>query len=556
MTGLVSSAPCRLQAGDPAGCKPALRWLVAALLLSVSLASVFAQGSKADYERSANLSRQFSGKVFRERIEPHWFSNNTQFWYEVKTGSDTREFVLVDAEKGERTPAFDHAKLAKALNGAGVKNTTAEKLPLRNLEWKNGVLEFVADGRQWSVELSHYKLAALGEAKVVGVAAAPPGGTPQASRRTGADTSLTFINRTPGEVEVFWLSTEGARVSYGKLAPGAQREQHTFAGHAWVAVDASDKTLATFEGTEKASTAEITAHGAAASTTTGRPRGNRGGGAGSGLQRPQARETSPDGKWRASIKDNNVVLKEVSSGEETLLTKDGKDDDAYRDRFYWSPDSKHFVAVRVEKGQEHKVSFVDSSPRDQVQPKVITFEYLKPGDKLPHPRPALFDVTAKKQISVSDELFPNPFTENGAMDIRWEKDSSRFTFRYNQRGHQVLHIIGVDVPRSSRGNEAPSEKTGDDPSLLTSAATVKAIVDEQSKTFIDYSGKSYLEWLDDTGELIWMSERDGWNHLYLYDAKTGQVKQVFQDKDETWVDSHEPEFLADGSFVVLSEPSP
>ena len=44
------------------------------------------------------------------------------------------------------------------------------------------------------------------------------------------------------------------------------------------------------------------------------------------------------------------------------------------------------------------------------------------------------------------------------------------------------------------------------------------------KTFIDYSGKYFLEWLDDTGELIWMSERDGWCHLYLYDVVAGRVK--------------------------------
>ena len=360
------------------------------------------------------------------------------------------------------------------------------------------------------MDLSGYKLSAAKEAKASGNPTPSLSDTPQASRRTGADSSLTFINRTAGEVELFWLNTDGQRTSYGKLAAGTQREQHTFAGHAWLAVDASGKTLATFAAADKANDAVITITNAA----TG----------GGGFQRPTARDTSPDGKWRASIKDNNVVLKEISSGEETALTKDGKDDDAYRERFYWSPDSKHFVAVRVAKGQEHKVYAVESSPRDQVQPQLSSFDYLKPGDKLPHPRPVLFEVAAKKQIPVSDELFPNPFTENGGLDIRWEKDSSRFTFNYNQRGHQAYRVIGVEVPRSNRGNEAPSEKAGNDQSLLTSAATVKAIVDEQSQTFIDYSGKNYLEWLDDTGELIWMSERDGWSHLYLYDAKTGRVK--------------------------------
>ena len=418
-----------------------------ALGLSVALALLtvhdsHAQGSKADYERAASLSLRFSGKVFRDRVEAHWWPGHTSFWYEVKTARDTSEFISINAITGERKK-LDRAPEARTTNSAA------------------------------------------------------PGETPRASRRTGSDTSLTFINRTPDEVELFWLTTDGARQSYGRLAPGAQREQHTFAGHAWVATDAAGKTLVSFEATERASNAVITTNSATAETA--RPRGNRGGG---NSQGPPSRDTSPDGKWRALIKDSNVVLREVSSGEETVLTKDGKDDDAHRDRFHWSPDSTHFVALRVEKGQEHKVSFVESSPKDQVQPKLVTFDYYKPGDKLPHPRPTLFEVAAKKQIPVSDELFPNPFTENGSLDIRWEKDSSRFTFRYNQRGHQVLRIMAVDA------------ETGE----------ARALVDEQSPTFIDYSGKHFLEWLDDSGELIWMSERDGWNHLYLYDAKTGRVK--------------------------------
>ena len=470
-------------------------------VLALSPLTVFSQGSKADYDRSTNLSRQFSGKVFRDRVEAHWLTNNTQFWYEVRTGTNTREFVFVDAEKGERRLAFDHAQLAKALNAAGVKGLRAENLALRNLEWKSSnEIEFTLDGKSWRTDLVNYSLTQQKEAKETkGVTALAPEDAPTASRRTGPETSLTFVNRTQSDVELFWLDTGGQRQSYGKLSAGERRDQHTFAGHVWLAVSERGRTIAAFEATEKGGEAEI-----AFGELGGGRRGNRGTGFGGsgGTQRPTARETSPDGQWRSSIKDYNVVLKNVGSGEETALTTDGKESDAYRERFYWSPDSTRLVAVRVEKGQEHKVSFVESSPRDQLQPKLHTFDYLKPGDKLPHPRPVLFDVAAKKQIPVSDELFPNPFTENGSMDIRWEKDSSRFTFRYNQRGHQVLRIIGVNA------------KTGD----------ARAVVDEQSKTFVEYSGKQFLEWIDATGELIWMSERDGWNHLYLYDAKSGHVK--------------------------------
>ena len=53
---------------------------------------------------------------------------------------------------------------------------------------------------------------------------------------------------------------------------------------------------------------------------------------------------------------------------------------------------------------------------------------------------------------------------------------------------------------------------------------MRIIVDEHSKTFIDYSGKYFRYDLDQSGEIIWASERDGWNHLYLIDTKTGTVK--------------------------------
>ncbi|HLU46942.1 MAG TPA: prolyl oligopeptidase family serine peptidase, partial [Planctomycetota bacterium] len=52
----------------------------------------------------------------------------------------------------------------------------------------------------------------------------------------------------------------------------------------------------------------------------------------------------------------------------------------------------------------------------------------------------------------------------------------------------------------------------------------RAIIDERSETFIDYAGKLFIEFLDETDEIVWMSERDGWNHLYLYDATTGEMK--------------------------------
>jgi dipeptidyl-peptidase-4 len=225
-------------------------------------------------------------------------------------------------------------------------------------------------------------------------------------------------------------------------------------------------------------------------------------GPGGQRQRPDAqrpRAESPDGRWRAFIRDANLYVRDLQSSQDFGLTTDGKPGDAYEERFYWSPDAKRLVVMRTRAGSDRKVYFVESSPRDQVQPKLHSISYPKPGDEVDHPRPHLFDVAARREIPVAEDLFPNPWS---VAHLRWEPDSRRFTFLYNQRGHQVLRIIAVDA------------ETG----------AARPIVDEQSKTFIDYSGKQFIHYLDDTAELIWMSERDGWNHLYLYDARAGTVK--------------------------------
>ena len=221
---------------------------------------------------------------------------------------------------------------------------------------------------------------------------------------------------------------------------------------------------------------------------------------------------SPDGKWEVVVKEHNLYLKDLKQKDaaEIQLSNNGTEKNGYRNGgTFWSPDSKKIIALRTKRGQEHPVSFVESSPKETVQPKLHTHQYLKPGDEIPQPKPHLFDVESHKEIEVSDKHFPNPWLSRPR--IEWSDDASRCFYVYNQRGHQVLRVLAIDAD----------------------SGEVSVIVNEEPKTFVDYAYKQYLQINHDTNDLIWMSERDGWNHLYLIDSNTGKIKHQITKGD--WV---------------------
>ena len=246
----------------------------------------------------------------------------------------------------------------------------------------------------------------------------------------------------------------------------------------------------------------------------GRGAGAGAGGRGGGRRAGPAGDTpggvaSPDGRWIAYVQNHNLHLRSADSAAGAALSRTGTPDRPFvQQSIAWSPDGRKLVANRVAPGDRRMVRYIESSPTDQLQPKTFERFYAKPGDVLDRPLPVLFDVAMRTETTVDTALFPNPYSLGRAT---WWADGRGFTMEYNQRGHQVYRIIEVNA--------------------ATGAA--RALVDEQSPSFIDYrranvnlgdGGGTYRLDIDDGREILWLSERDGWSHLYLYDGATGRVK--------------------------------
>ena len=277
---------------------------------------------------------------------------------------------------------------------------------------------------------------------------------------------------------------------------------------------ANNDQAITFAADSVPYTCSLTAYTCArAAAGAGVGRGGRGGGGGGGAgpTTPDIGLTSPDGKRIAYINNYNVFIRDAGQGAEqgTAISRDGSEGNAYtRQSLTWAPNSRYLAAWRVRPGYQRMVRYVISSPPDQVQPKYMERFYAKPGDVLDLQQPTLFDVETRKQTNVDNTLFPDPF---GLSQLQWRRDSRAFTFEYNQRGHQRFRVIEVNA---TTGN-------------------ARSLIDEQATTFIDYrraagtldgGGRIYRSDVNDGAEIVWLSERDGWAHLYLFDGTTGTVK--------------------------------
>ena len=112
--------------------------------------------------------------------------------------------------------------------------------------------------------------------------------------------------------------------------------------------------------------------------------------------------------------------------------------------------------------------------------------------------PCAFNVETGKASIPETTLFSKQYDLYGPY---WNKEGNKILFTYNERGHKYYRLLEMDPATSE----------------------VRTIVEENSPTFVNYN-RTYQHFLEDGKQLIWMSERDNWAHLYMIDVVKGKVK--------------------------------
>jgi len=247
-------------------------------------------------------------------------------------------------------------------------------------------------------------------------------------------------------------------------------------------------------------------------------------------KKPEENELySPDEKWAAFIKEHNLYVRPLPEGDEIQLTTDGELYYDYAEQtegntsfvtnkvlgkklppiVVWSPDSKKILTYKLDERKVKDFYLLQSVPMDgSVRPVLHTYKYPLPGDEeLPLAELVILDVETKTQINVDYEkeqvTFATPVEVKHAW---WSEDNQRIYYLYMERADKAYRLIEID---------AVTGKT-------------REVMKEEGETFVEMAlieiTRPNVRDLKSGNEVIWFSQRDGWAHLYLYDLKTGKLK--------------------------------
>ncbi len=235
---------------------------------------------------------------------------------------------------------------------------------------------------------------------------------------------------------------------------------------------------------------------------------------------------SPNGKKSAFIRDWNLWMRDLETGEETQLTTDGEENFGYatdnagwrksdKPILLWSPDSKKIATYQQDQRHINDMYLVSTNVG---APKLQEWKYPLPTDEeIIKIHRVIIEVEDPKVIRLDIPADPRRGTLcddiscSGAFDDnQWSEDATKLAFVSTSRDHKSAKMRIADA------------QTGE----------VREVFEEEVETQYE-SGQGAINWryLENSNEIIWYSERDDWGHLYLYNSETGKLKNQITNGD-------------------------
>ncbi len=218
---------------------------------------------------------------------------------------------------------------------------------------------------------------------------------------------------------------------------------------------------------------------------------------------------SPCGENIAFVRNNNIYNKNIESGKITAITKDGiknkiingttdwvyEEEFAFTQGFFWSPDSRRIAYYKFD--ESHVKEFV-MMMYGELYPEKYRYKYPKAGEENAVVSIHVYDFETDetKQIDIGDEA------DQYIPRVKWTNDSHKISVQRMNRHQNMLEILIADVESGKS----------------------EILYEEKNEYYIDITDD--LTFLDDNEHFVITSEKDGYNHIYLYNMNGEKVNQI------------------------------
>ena len=232
---------------------------------------------------------------------------------------------------------------------------------------------------------------------------------------------------------------------------------------------------------------------------------------------------SPDAMRVGYVRENNIYVENLADGKITQLTTDGAQytvngtfDWVYeeelfcRDGFRWSPDGKQIAYWQLDASGVKEFKMINNT--DGLYPKIITFPYPKAGEMNSAARVGVVSTTGGKTQWLE---VPGDARNNYLPRMEWAANSDEVLIQQLNRLQNTNIVMLGDV------------RTG----------KVRTVLTEKDDAWVDVSwgaidwdrrglARGDVEWIDGGKRFLWVSERDGWRHVYSISRDGSDVKCI------------------------------
>ena len=216
---------------------------------------------------------------------------------------------------------------------------------------------------------------------------------------------------------------------------------------------------------------------------------------------------SPDGDRVAYVVKNNIFVENVSSGRIRQLTFDGsetiingtsdwtyEEEFGIRDGFRWSPDGNHIAFWQFDSSRVGEFTLINNT--DSLYPKTITFRHAKVGTTNSACRIGVIDSGGGETLWVDPSGINS--REHYIARMEWA-GSEEIVIQWLNRLQNTDYVMLANIGTSE----------------------IRTVLTEEDETWVRVQD---IAWIDSGRAFLWLSERDGWQHLYRVGLADGDTR--------------------------------